>query len=135
MLEIVISWNYYKENVRFSSWNARQKRECVYFYDYDEFIGYIIKNMEYSELQKLRFNIYQKYLKLIKFTPFKESDKDWNTFEWYKLSSPNIKLDSDDFAKLIPYKDTRKRYFMWDSVRERYYYKSDFINYVQLHYV
>ena len=132
MLEIVISWNYYKENVFFSVWNARQKKECVYFYDYDEYIGYIIQHMEFSELQKLRFNIYQKYRDLIKFTPIRECDKDWNIFEGWKLQSPNIRVDTHDFALLIPYKDTRKRYFIWDPVREKYYFKSQFINYVQL---
>lgn len=131
MLYIVIQWTYYKENVRFSSWNARQKKECVYFYDYDEYIGYIIQNMDYSELQRFRLRVYQKYQKQIKFTKFWESDVDWNIFEWYKLQSPIIWIDSSDFALLLD-NDTRKRYFVYDTVRERYYYKSKFINYVQL---
>ena len=128
---IVIQWTYYKENVRYSSWNARQKKECVYFYDYDEYIGYIIQNMDYSELQRFRLRVYKKYQKQIKFTKFWESDVDWNIFEWYKLQSPIIWIDSSDFALLLD-NDTRKRYFVYDTVRERYYYKSKFINYVQL---
>ena len=123
MLYIVIQWTYYKENVRFSSWNARQKKECVYFYDYDEYIGYIIQNMDYSELQRFRLRVYQKYQKQIKFTKFWESDVDWNIFEWYKLQSPIIWIDSSDFALLLD-NDTRKRYFVYDTVRERYYYNS-----------
>jgi len=132
MLEIVISWTYYKENVYFSSWNARQKKECVYFYDYDKFVWYIISQMDYSTLQKFRLSLYQKYQKQIKFTPFREVDRDWNIFEWYKLQSPNITLDNTDFAWLLP-RDLRKRYFYWDNVKEKYYMRSDFINYCEFH--
>ena len=132
MLEVVISWTYYKENVYFSSWNARQKKECVYFYDYDKYVWYIISQMDYSELQRFRLAIYQKYQKQIKFTPFREVDREWNIFEWYKLQSPNIIIDNTDFASLLP-KDIRKRYFHWDNVIERYYMHSDFINYCELH--
>lgn len=132
MLRIVIQWNYYKENKLFSSWNARQKKEMVYFYDYDNYIWYIIQNMDFSDLQKLRLNIYNKYHKLIKFTPFSEQNKDWVLFEWYTLQSPIIDIDNDDFAKLIPNNLYRKRYFERDSIREKYYLTSKFINYVQL---
>ena len=134
MLDIVISWTYYKENVYFSSWNARQKKECVYFYDYDDYTGYIIQHLDYSDLQRLRFDIYKKYQKQIKFTKFIESDKDWWKFEWYHLQSPIIRLDNSDFAELLPY-NSRKKYFVYDEVREKYFLKSDFINYVNLHYV
>lgn len=131
MLDIVISWTYYKENVRFSSWNARQKKDCVYFYDYDSYIWYIIQNMDLSELQRLRLKIYQKYQKLIKFTKFWEIDRDWNKFEWYKLQSPIIRIDTNDFASLLDIQ-SRKRYFLYDDVKEKYYYKSEFINYVNI---
>lgn len=132
MLRVVIQWNYYKENKRYSSWNARQKKECVYFYEYDNYVGYIIQNMDYSDLQKLRLNIYNKYHKLIKFTRFTEKDVDWNIFEWYHLESPIIEIDNTDFALLIPNSTIRKRYFIWDDVREKYFLKSKFINYIQL---
>jgi len=132
MLSIVISWNYYKENVYFSSRNARQKKECVYFYDYDDYMGYIIQHMDYSDLQRLRFDIYKKYQKQIKFTKFIEQDKDWNKFEWYKLQSPIIEINTTEFAELLPV-SYRKRYFVYDNVREKYFLKSDFINYVNIH--
>ena len=131
MLDIIISWTYYKENVRFSSWNARQKKDCVYFYDYDSYIWYIIQNMDLSELQRLRLKIYQKYKDLIKFTKFWELDRDWNKFEWYKLQSPIIRMSTDDFASLLDFQ-SRKRYFVYDNIREKYYYKSEFINYVNI---
>lgn len=70
MLYVVIHGTYYKDNVWFSSWNARQKKECVFFYDYDDYVKYIINDMDYSTLQKLRLNIYKNYQKQIKFTPF-----------------------------------------------------------------
>lgn len=133
MLRIVIQWNYYKENKWIFDLNkARWKKEMVYFYDYDEYIGYIIQHMDYSDLQKLRLNLYNAYHKLIKFTSFSEIDNNWNKFEWYKLQSPIIDIDNTDFALLIPNKDIRKRYFVWDNIREKYFLRSDFINYVNL---
>jgi hypothetical protein len=48
----------------------------VYFYDYDKYVGYIINSMDYSELQRFRLALYQKYQKLIKFTPLREVDRD-----------------------------------------------------------
>lgn len=132
MLDIVISWTYYKENVYFSNWNARQKKECVFFYDYDEYAWYIIQHMDYSDLQKFRLKIYQTYQKQIKFKKFIETNRDWDKFEWYHLESPIIRLDNHDLALLLNYSD-RKKYFVYDEVRERYYLKSDFINYVNLH--
>ena len=131
MLDIVISWTYYKENVYFSAWNSRQKKECVFFYDYDDFVGYIIQHMDFSELQRFRLKIYQKYQKEIKFTKFIEKNNQWDKFEWYHLQSPIIRVNENDFACLLDY-NTRKRYFDYDNVRERYYYKSKFINYVCL---
>lgn len=133
MLRIVIQWNYYKENKWIFDLNSgRWKKEMVYFYDYDNYAWYIIQNMEYSTLQKFRLNIYNYYHKLVKFTPFSEMDNKWNKFEWYKLQSPIIDIDNTDFASLIPDKDYRKRFFTWDNIREKYFLRSDFINYVNL---
>ena len=131
MLDIVISWTYYKENVYFSNWNARQKKECVYFYDYDNYVGYIVKNMWYSNLQRFRLRCYQKYQKQIKFTKFIENNVEWDKFEGWHLQSPIIRVPENEFAELLDY-DIRRKYFDYDSVRERYYYKSKFINYVNL---
>lgn len=132
MLRVVIQGTYYKENHWYSSWNARQKKECVYFYEYDDYVGYIIQHMDYSDIQKLRLNIYNKYHKLIKFTKFWEFDNNWRKFEWYDLESPIIEIDNTDFANLIPNSSVRKNYFDWDNIREKYILKSKFINYVQL---
>ena len=133
MLRIVIQWNYYKDNKSIFDLNkARWKKEMVYFYDYDDYTWYIIQKMDYSDLQKLRLNIYNKYKKLVKFTPFSEMNINGDKYEWYKLQSPIIDIDNTDFADLIPNKDYRKRYYIWDSIREKYFLKSDFINYVNL---
>ena len=132
MLRVVIQGSYYKEDRRYSSWNARQKKECVYFYDYDDYVGYIIQHMDYSDLQKLRLNIYNKYHKLIKFTPFWEVNVEWEKFEGLKLESPIIDIDNTDFAELIPNSSVRKNYFTWDNIREKYFLKSKFINYINL---
>ena len=134
MLQIVIKWRYYKENVYFSSRNARQKKECVYFYDYDDLIDYILHHMDYSDFQRLRLSIYQKFQKKVKFTRFVESDNNGDTFEGRNLESPIIDVDYDTFAQLLPY-NLRKKYFTFDKVRESYYLKSDFINYVRFHHV
>ena len=56
----------------------------------------------------------------------------WKRLEWYHLESPIIRVPENDFAELLENK-TRKKYFDYDNVRERYYYKSKFINYVVLH--
>ena len=132
MLQVVISWTYYKENVYFSNRNARQKKECVFFYDYDDLVDYIIHHLDYSDLQKFRLAIYQKYQKQIKFTRFIEANNDWDTFEGRNLESPIIDIDYDTFAQLLPY-NYRKKYFVYDNVRESYYLRSDFINYVRFH--
>ena len=132
MLRVVIQGTYYKDSPRYSYWSGRQKKECVYFYEYDDYMGYIIQNMGYSDLQKLRLNIYNKYKKLIKFTKFWELDKDWNKFEWYKLESPIIDIDNTTFAELIPNSSIRKKFFLRDNIKEKYYLKSRFINYIQL---
>lgn len=134
MLQIVIKWRYYKENVYFSSRNARQKKECVYFYDYDDLIDYILHHMDYSDFQRLRLAIYQKFQKKVKFTRFVESDNNGDTFEGRNLESPIIDVDYDTFAQLLPY-NLRKKYFVFDKVRESYYLRSDFINYVRFHHV
>ena len=132
MLQVVINWTYYKDSHWYSYWNARQKKECVFFYDYDDYVKYIIDSMSYSELQRLRLNIYNKYQKLIKYTKFWEKDNDWNVFEWYKIESPIIDIDNTDFAMLLPNVNIRKRFFTWDSLREKYFLKSRFINYIQM---
>ena len=132
MIQIVIKGRYYKEKSIFFLDKARWKKEMVWFVDRDKYSDYVVENMSFSDLQKLRLNIYNKYYKLIKFTPFSESDVNWNVFTWYDLESPIIEIDNTDFAKLIPNSDYRKRFFMWDSIREKYFYTSKFINFVNM---
>lgn len=132
MFQVVIQWNYYKDKSIFHLDKARWKKDVVYFVDYDKYKDYIIHHMEYSDLQKLKLNIFNKYYKLVKYTPFSESDVNWEVFNWYKVSSPIIEIDDDEFAKLIPNSTFRKVYYIRDSVREKYFLKSNFINYVNL---
>lgn len=135
MLKVVINWVYFKKDTWFSSFNARVKKDCVYFYDFDDVVWFVIDQLSYAELQRLRLNIWNQYHKLIKFTEFRESDLNWEIFEGYKIESPVIDIDISDFALLLPNSDLRKKYFVWDSIRERYFFKSDFINYVKFHVV
>lgn len=129
-VQIVIQGKKYNEKFSFCLYKARWKKEMVRFVDRDKYSDYVCTHMEYSDLQKLRLNIYNKYYKLVKFTPFTEQDNNWNIFTWYSLSSPIIEIDNTDFAKLIPNKDYRRRFYMWDSLREKYFFTSKFIDYI-----
>lgn len=132
MLKVVINWTYYKQERKFfNDWNSRMKKNCVFFYDYDDYAKYIIDHMDYSELQKFRLNIYNYYHKLIKFSQFSEYDVNNWIIEWLKISSPIIEVDNTDFANLLPKLDLKRRYFDWDRIREKYTLKSNFINYIQ----
>jgi len=129
-VQIVIQGKKYNQRYSFCLDKARWKKEMVWFVDRDKYSDYVCTHMEYSDLQKLRLNIYNKYYKLVKFTPFTEQDNNWNTFTWYTLSSPIIEIDNTDFAKLIPNRDYRRRFYMWDSLREKYFFTSKFIDYI-----
>lgn len=132
MLQIVVNWTYYKwKHSLFTDPLWRFKKTSVYFYDYDDCVEYILWQMDLSEIEKLKINIYNRYHKLLKFSVFSEYDINEGIFEWYKVSSPIIDIDITDFAELLPNIRLVKTYFEWDSVREKYSYKSDFINYVK----
>lgn len=134
MLKVLIHWVYYYDSSWFSSFNARQKKNCVYFYDYDDLVWYVIDHLWYSQLQSLRLKIFQKYHDLIKFVKFWECDTNWKLFVWYKLDSPIIDISINDFAWLLD-RSTRKMYFNYDTVKQSYSFKSNFINYCKLNVV
>lgn len=134
-MKIVINWVYYKKDTWFSSFNARLKKDMVYFYDYDEVEKFVIDSLSYWELQRLRLNIYNTYHDYIKFTNFREFDINNQVIEWVNIESPIIDMSVDDFAYCLPNSDLRKKYFVYDEIRERYFFKSDFINYVKFHVV
>ena len=133
MLQIVINWTYYKrwKDSIFTDTMWKFKKTSVYFYDYDDYVEYILSQMELWEIEKLKINMYNKYHKQLKFNPFSEYNVDWWLFEWLKVSSPIIDVDISDFAELLPKHDLRKRFFVWDSVREKYFLKSNFINFIK----
>lgn len=135
MLKVIIHWTYFKQDHWFSSFSARVKKDLVYFYDYDDVVWFVINQLSYAELQRLRINIYNTYHKQIKFTKFSEQDVNWEVFEWYKIESPIIDVDVSDFALLLANRDLIKKYFVRDEIRERYFFKSDFINYVKFNVV
>ena len=133
MLEIVVNWTYYKGKEKlFTDSMWKFKKTSVYFYDYDGYIDYILSQMELWDIEKLKINLYNKYHKQIKFSPFSEYDVNNWLFEWLKVSSPIIKVDYTDFVSCLPRKDIIKKFFEWDSVRERYYLKSDYVNYINM---
>lgn len=133
MLQAVVNWTYYKwKNKMFTDSMWRFKKQSVYFYDYDEYVDHILSQMDISEIERLKINIYNRYHKLIKFNPFSEYDiKNW-IFEGLKVSSPIIEIDNTELAELLPNKSLIKKFFDWDPVREKYTFKSDYVNYVNM---
>lgn len=133
MLQAVINWTYYKwKDKMFTDSMWRFKKQSVYFYDYDEYVDHILSQMDVSEIERLKVNIYNRYHKLIKFNPFSEYDiKNW-VFEGLKVSSPIIEIDNTELAELLPNKSLIKKFFDWDPVREKYTFKSDYVNYVNM---
>lgn len=133
MLKVIIYGTYYKDNSKwYSSWNARNKKDCVYFEDYDDYTWYVIQHMDLSEIWRLKLNIFRKYHDKIKFEKFWEEDYEWNIFTWYYISSPIIEISNTEFASLLPSVKIRKNYFDWDNIKEKYFFKGSFINYVNL---
>ena len=131
MLQIVFNGRWYENNSWFKKFNWRQKKESVYFYDYDDYVGYIIQHMDYSVLQRFRLNLYNCYKDFITFKKFWEIDKDWNRFRWYDLSSDIIEINNNDFASLIPDSSYRKKFFIYDDLKEKYVLKGDFISFIK----
>lgn len=134
MFKVIIHWVYYKDGWWFASFNARVKKNCVFFYDYDNYVGCILNHLSESALDRLRLNIFKKYHYLIKFTKFWECDNNDNYFQGYKIDSPIFDVSMNDLACMLDVSD-RKKYFDWDDVKEKYYLKGGFINYVNLNVV
>lgn len=133
MLQVVINWTYYKwKDKMFTDSMWRFKKQSVYFYDYDEYVDHILSQMEVSEIERLKVNIYNRYHKLIKFNPFSEYDVNNWVFEGLRVSSPIIEIDNTELAELLPNKSLIKKFFDWDPVREKYTFKSDYVNYVNM---
>lgn len=108
---------------------SRDKLEWVWFYDYSKLIGEMLSEMEYSQIQRLRLNIYQLYKHYILFTrcSWIENSIEWNfVVDWYKVSSWIFKLPLSQFASILPNK-IRKKYFNYDRFYEKYMLKTDFI--------
>lgn len=104
----------------------------VFFYDYDDVVKFMIDKLSYSELWRLRINIYNYCHDSIKFTSFWEVDLNWNKYEWYNIDSPVILLSYDEFAKLYPNSSLKNKFYIWDKIKERFVLRSSFIDYVKL---
>ena len=112
--------------------NSRDKLEWVWFYDYSKLIGEMLSEMEYSEIQRLRLEIYKNYKHYINFTScaWLENSIQWNcVFNWYKVSSWIFKIPLSQFATMLPRK-IRNKYFNYDRFYEKYMLKTDFIYYL-----
>lgn len=134
MLKVIINGTYYEwqDYWVFNFKKGRWKYNSVFFFDYSDEIWFIIHSLSDEQLKKLRLAIYNSVHHLVKFTKFVEKNVRWEVFEWYKITSPIIDITDNEFAQIIPDKLIRKKYFVWDNIKERYSLKSDFINYVRL---
>lgn len=137
MLQIVVNGTYYIEKSIFwrSKINWRFKKDCIYFYDYDKYVEFMLNCLSYSELQKLRLNIYNYFHKKITFTYFKEDDLNWGFLEWYNLKSDIIDIDNDLLARLLPSAKLRKKFFDYSDIKEKYNISWLLVNHVNLHVV
>lgn len=114
------------------SLNSRDKLDWVWFYDYSRLIWEMLSEMEYSQIQKLRLEIFKKYKHYINYTSFAriENGIEWSiTRDWYKVSSGIFKIPLSVFAEMLP-RRIRLKYFNYDRFYEKYMLKTDFIYYL-----
>lgn len=111
---------------------SRDKLEWVWFYDYSKLIGDMLSEMDYSQIQKLRLEIFKLYKHYINYTSFSriENAVDWTIIrDWYKVSSWIFKIPVSVFATILP-RRIRVKYFNYDKFYEKYLLKTDFIYYL-----
>ena len=107
--------------------DTRWKINSVWFDDYDFLMEKILHDMDISDINKFRLNLFNRYrddlwyCKVCKF-------EDWQTIDWYMIPTYTFGVTSNVIALCIPSRKIRNTYFEYDWFRERYYLKSDFIS-------
>jgi hypothetical protein len=106
--------------------NSRWKIDSVRFADYDVLFWKILSCLTYSEIQKLRFNLFEWYkyqLSCLNVSQFINGD----VLEWYSIVSQDFNVPSHVIACCIPSRKIRDQYFEYDCIKEKYHVKSNFL--------
>lgn len=112
--------------------DTRWKINSVYFVDYDLFFEKIIQDLDLSDLNKFKLNLFETYkntLSYLKVTQY----LDWEVLDWYAIPSSDFDVSSNVIAKCLPSRKIRDKFFEWDCLRERYFVKSSFVFYLKQH--
>lgn len=110
--------------------DSRWKINSVWFYDYDYFFEKLLNDMSLNDINKFKlnlFNSYKQHLSCVKVCQY----INWETFDWYCIPSLDIDIPWDCIACCVPNRKVRDKYFEYDCLRERYYIKPSFINYLK----
>lgn len=110
--------------------DARWKINSVRFYDYDFFFWKILQGLSIAEIDKFKLNLFECYkhwLSWLRASQFVNGD----VLDWYMIPSSDIPVPSDCLASCIPNRKVRDKYFEYDVLREKYYIKPSFINYLK----
>lgn len=109
---------------------ARWKIDSVWFYDYDILFSKILQDMDYSDINKFKLNIFEHFkhdLSCVRVSQFVDGE----IFDWYSIISQDFNVTSNVIALSIPSRKIRDKYFEYDVVKEKYYVKTDFIFYLK----
>ena len=110
--------------------NSRWKINSVWFYDYDYFFDKILSEMSLDQINKFKLNLFNSHkhlLSCIRVSQIINGD----VLDWYSIPSCSFDIPADNLADCIPSRSIRDRYFEYDCLRERYYIKPSFINYLR----
>lgn len=110
--------------------DARWKFDSVWFNEYSLFFEKIIQDMNWTEINKFKlnlFNWYKHHLSCVKVSQIING----SVVDWYSIVSENFNVPSHVIACCIPNRKIRDKYFEYDCLREKYYIKTDFIFYLK----
>lgn len=118
--------------VKSSNWKmtSRDKINSVWFYDYDYFFEKLINEMDLNDINKFKlniFNCFKQYLSCLKTTQIVNG----SILEGYSIPSVEFNIPWDCIACCVPSRKIRDKYFEYDCLREKYYIKPSFINYLK----
>lgn len=110
--------------------DARWKIDSVWFEDYDLFFQKILDDLSYHDLNEFRLNLFNRYKEDIKYCRVSKFEN-WEVMDWYMIPSYSFNVTSNLIALCLPSRKLRDRYFDYDTFREKYYVKTDFIFYLK----
>jgi len=125
MIRYHLTVKFYNE---FFQWklDTRWKINSVWFNDYDLVFQKILNDMDWSEINKFKLNLFNKYKDEIRYLQTTEY-RDWSIYNGYSIPSIDFDVSSNLIALCLPSRSIRNKYFEFDCLRERYFLRSDFI--------